>query len=286
MIQVLTHSGTKRVNQIVHCYSDNASTEPILCVLNDGTQAVVKYPNNLEGNLTLINEYLAFRIASQVGLDIPGCGICELDEAHSVSEEFSQYLKCEDCSFSECNYGTCFYSSFVERIVPLTFGIVPYVTNKENFYTMVLFDHLVYNKDRHRGNLLICTDKPVRYFAIDHSHIFKHEAIWDRYQFAQGVAAKDYLDKTILEYNDEVYSYFFSCMDINEQLLYNVCLSMKKELTADFYHRIITDIPPEWCKGDMLKDFEALESYLCYRTEHLEEIANLIIEERRNQSGH
>lgn len=245
-------------------------------------QAVVKYPNNPSGNLVLINELLSYKIAVKVGLDVPNCGICNLDETYSMADKFATYIKQEDCEFSEQNYGMCFFSTFIDRMVPLSAGIVPHISNRENFYTMVLFDHLVYNKDRHPGNLLVQTTKPIRYFAIDHSHVFKNQTIWDRYALRQGIAANDYLNKEILELNDDVYSYFFSCMGLDLELFGAARRSIEESLDQGFYHNIIRELPEEWAKEVNDEDLRALEEYLVYRTKHLEDIERLIVEERGN----
>lgn len=272
----------KAVDKIVKCYCEYASTMPILCILDDGTQAVVKYPNNPEGNLVLINEYLSYRIAQVAGLDVPRCGLCVLNEAYTRSEDFSSYLSQNSCEFSEKNFGTCFYSSFISDILPINTVLLPYISNRDNFYTMVLFDHLIYNKDRHPGNLLIQTIKPIRYFAIDHSHVFKNQAIWDRYALQQGIQANDYLDRDILTLNSDVYSYFFNYMALDEEILCRTCSQMQLALTTDFYHHIMTEIPQEWGGYASRSDLTKLEEYLNYRTEHLFDIVQMIIDERRN----
>lgn len=274
----------KNVAQIVRCYGKHTSTKPLFCVLDDGSYAVVKYPNNPEGNLILINEWLSYKIASKVGLDVPECGLCWLDDTYSMSEEFSMYMKQNNDAFSDKNYGVCFYSSYIDHIVPISIGIVPRISNIKNFYTMVLFDHLVYNKDRHPGNLLIQMEKPIKYFAIDHSHVFKNQAIWDRYAFAQGIESGDYLDKDVLELNDDVYSYFFAYMDLDIQLLTDARLYMERELSQDYYHTIISEIPEGWIQKVPIEDIQALEKYLAYRTGHLADIERLIISGRRNHN--
>ena len=188
------------MHNIIKCYTDTATTKPYLCVLDNGKQAVVKYPNNPEGSLPLINEYLSFKIAEKLNLNVPRCGLCILNEDVLVPENVAQSQfapKTENC-------GVSFFSEYITRTTPVRLGLVPKLKNKEEFFKMVLFDHLIYNKDRNPGNILIKVQSGFTLYLIDHSHVFKNQCIWDQYTFLQGIRDRDYLDLTILEYNDDV----------------------------------------------------------------------------------
>lgn len=269
-----------RVDKIISCYLETGSTLPLLCVLDDGTQAVVKYLNNCGGNLVLINEYLSYKIAMAIYLNVPQSGFCILDNKYTPSEEFIKLQTCEDVNLLSDNYGIGFYSRFISQGVPMSFGLVPNISNLDDFYRMVLFDHLIYNKDRHPGNIIVSLNKPIRFFAIDHSHVFKNQTIWDQYAFKQGIKNDDYKDLDILQLNKEVYDYFLSSLSIDNEKLLSLKNEIKDCLSAEFYSDIIKELPEEWLSCLSKEDIIALESYLNYRTEHLDEICDLIISER------
>lgn len=268
------------VEKIISCYLETGSTQPLLCVLNNGMQAVVKYLNNCSGNLVLINEYLAYKIAIKICLNVPQSGFCILDDRYISSEEFMKLQACEEFKLFPDNYGIGFYSSFISQGVPMSFGLVPNINNLDDFYRMIIFDHLIYNKDRHPGNIIVSLNKPIRFFAIDHSHVFKNQTIWDQYAFRQGIKNDDYKDLDILQLNKEVYDYFLTTISIDNKKL----LSLRDEifdcLSAQFYHNIISELPEQWTKCLTCEDIVSLEQYLNYRTSHLNEICDLIICER------
>ena len=67
-------------------------TRPIGCSLLDGTEVVVKYPNNAFGNKVLVNEIIGACIGDLVGVPMPEYGICLLDEeVVRVSECYGSY---------------------------------------------------------------------------------------------------------------------------------------------------------------------------------------------------
>lgn len=69
-----------------------------------------------------------------------------------------------------------------------------YISNKETYEEIILFDQLIYNKDRNKGNLFISTGKGAKLlYAIDHTHVFKNATIWDSICFRQGISDNDYI---------------------------------------------------------------------------------------------
>lgn len=82
-----------------------------------------------------------------------------------------------------------------------------YVSNTDSYEKILLFDHLIYNKDRNKGNLLIYFGKGDKLlYIIDHTHVFKNQTIWDQNCLRQGMIENDFKDLEIL--NENRYEFF------------------------------------------------------------------------------
>jgi len=251
------------------------ATDPVFCTLvenNEEFYAVVKFNNNIQGNLSLINELCAARICSVLGLALPQSGICFIDQRTILSEQ----LRIDVPSFSERNFGPAFYSRYCEKAIPAAprlFGRV----DVQQLANMILLDHLIYNCDRHNGNVMIEIGKGFKFYIIDHSHIFKNGCIWDAELFRQGISQNDYLDGRIYEENGEIYSDIMLYAHPNRQNFEDGCKAFQRELTPEVIHSIITEIPDIWKKG-LQDDLDALEGYINYRIENFEHITKMIME--------
>ncbi len=85
-------------------------TEPKYALLDDGTQVIVKLAQGPEGNLVLFNEYVCYRLAILIGLPMPYCGICVMDENTEVFDSSIASSK---------NYGHAFYSTYMPKTTKL-----------------------------------------------------------------------------------------------------------------------------------------------------------------------
>ena len=121
-------------------------TEPKYAILEDGTQIVVKLSHGPEGNLVLFNEYVCYRLAILIDIPMPYSGVCVMDEN---TEVFDSNIA------SNSNYGYAFYSIFMPKTTKLLSSIIKLMKNKEVFIKILLFDHIIFNKDRNEGNLLV-----------------------------------------------------------------------------------------------------------------------------------
>lgn len=252
---------------------DEAATDPLLCVLDFGTthsMAVVKMYNNRQGNLSLINEWIASELCKIFGISLPQSGICYLDDQTKISEYYQKHP-----IITSNNYGPAFYSTYVEK----TISFVPRMMNrvdKRQIANMIVFDHLIYNKDRHYGNVLIAAGKDICFYLIDHSHIFKNDCIWDYWTFQQGMEEDDYKDEVIFDSNNTLYKQAIMYANLQKTDVEDAITTIQDKLTPQNLHSIIQEIPAEWSKGHE-RDLDALEAYILYRAEHLPEIEELII---------
>ena len=82
-------------------------TRPIGCCLQDGTEVVVKYPNNPFGNGVLVNELIGACVGDLINVPAPEYGLCYLsEEVICTSDLYGPF----DEGIDESNAGICFYS--------------------------------------------------------------------------------------------------------------------------------------------------------------------------------
>lgn len=233
--------------------------------LDNDQEVIVKLFNNVEGNRTLVNEIVSYKIASLLGLPIVKSGICCLDSSATINNNSATYK----------NFGPCFYSEYLSKSAPPKLGIMRLLENIDDFYKLLLFDHIIYNKDRNIYNLLVSyTKNNICFKLIDHSHVFKNEAIWDANCFHQGINDHDVKDKEILSSNDELYSLFYHSMDFNKDKLYSLTQFFKESITRHQLDTILEDIPIEWTVSDTEKD--ALSKYILYRASNIDLLCDII----------
>jgi len=234
--------------------------------------AIIKLCNNVQGNLTLVNEFVCHSIAKVLELPIMPSGICVFDDK-TVNEN----------SYADSsNYGPCFYSTYLEKATPLKKGIMDLILNKNDFYKLLLFDHLVYNKDRNLGNLLVTYNKNnIAMKLIDHSHVFKNETIWDANCFYQGINDLDITDTHILTANEAMYTLFYQTFDFEADELYSLVTMFQTKITNNLLQSAVTALPREW--GVLKHNFDALVSYILYRTNNIKQICDMIFDYKKCQ---
>lgn len=243
----------------------NGATEPLFGILEGNKRAVIKVFNNIEGNLTLVNEYICYRMATIFDLPMPTSGICL---CNSNTIDLNGLIKNENLGFG-------FYSIYQEKNTLLKLGIMKHIGNIEIIYKLIIFDHLVYNKDRNSANLLIEYKKNnILVSVIDHSHVFKNEAIWDTNCLNTGIVENDYMDTIIMESNKCIYSLFYQTISIDLNSLLDSAHRMQELLSEKILDEIFSDIPNEW--GVCENSLYSLKRYLIYRLNHLEDICSMI----------
>lgn len=243
----------------------NGATEPLRCMLDNDVRAVIKVFNNVQGNLTLVNEYVCYQLALALNIPMPLSGICLCDD------------KTIDAQNDLCdkNYGYGFYSTYIEKNTILKAGIMKHVQNIDIFYKVVIFDHLIYNKDRNTANLLVEYSKQGRRISvIDHTHVFKNETIWDEHCFKIGVDENDYLDTDIMRSNYDIYQMFIQTMSIEYSRLLETAEEVQQILTDKILDTAIFSVLDEWKVSE--RDLSALKQYLIYRRGHLQDMCRVI----------
>ena len=148
--------------------------------------------------------------------------------------------------------------------------------NKEVFYKILLFDHIIFNADRNPGNLLVQSYKQnISLQVIDHSHVLINQAIWEAHCLNRATKEKDYFSTRILEDNAFLYSMFYRNMSIDENNLNEIKVIYQDKITEKTLRNILTDVPKEWLPSE--KDTKALINYILYRVNHLDDIIATIL---------
>lgn len=249
----------------------NGCTDPLHVKMKDGSFCIAKTNNNPMGNLALANEFICLEMAKAFGLPIPPGGIGFVSDS----------VKLQDGLTLDYNYhGPCYISERINRVTKANEAAILLTKNKNDFIKVLLFDHIIYNKDRNPGNLLVSvTRDDVRFFIIDHTHVFRNQTIWDCHCLEQGMHENDYLSKEILGNNSSTYNNFFCQMDIKKDSL----LEESKSIVDTFYNldlnSIYAMIPTEWKPN--VSDLDMLTRYLNYRVTHIDKICDIIDEYSR-----
>lgn len=244
-------------------------TDPLNGMINNN-HAIIKTINNDEGNRVLANEIVCYRIAKALNLPIPDGGICCIDKYTQIDQEVE---------FPKDRYGKGFYTYRLDRVTNIVNSpllISKYIRNKNDFLRIILFDHLIYNKDRHKGNLLmdIVNKGNNKIYIIDHSHVFNLGPLWDECQLSRMIKEEDYKSTEIMEYNEGVYYLLLQSINLSIDVLIKEAKDFKNMINDEFLQNAIKEIPEEWniVKNDRIMLF----NYIKYRLDNIENICEVI----------
>ena len=223
----------EHIKTVQHTIS-NGITEPKLGMTDGNIPVVIKTYNGPEGSLVLFNEYFCYRLAILLDIPMPSSGICVIDQNTTV------YNSCVEDS----QYGFGFYSTYLSKAVTLVDTIISLIKNKDVFYMILLFDHIIFNTDRNPGNLLAqYYNKNITLQVIDHSHVFINQAIWDANCLKRAVKEKDYYSTRVLEENAYLYSMFYRNLSVTKEILEEYKVPFRSKITEDVLRNIVLDVP-------------------------------------------
>lgn len=262
---------TVHVDELL-CFFGNGATKPIHAVISN-SRYVLKLFNNPEGNKVLVNELVCYLIAKQLELPIPTAILGIVDGNTKIDPSI---LSDED--FSDACYGVAFCSELLEPATTISSAKMIGMAKNHKWLLpkLMLFDHLIYNKDRNKGNLLISLSKNNKnLYIIDHSHTFNLEALWNSVGLAQKIEDEDFNDTRIMDDNWYQYSNFKKYVTTDIVEMKDTIDYFKERLSIEFFTSIIEKIPLVW-ENDR-DELISLVNYLIYRMEHLEDFANIII---------
>lgn len=249
-------------------------TKPINALI-DNSRVVVKLRNNDESSRVLINELVSYQIAEKLNLPIPNYGIGQIDKYTELKT-----------SINDNQLGKCFYTERIDNVTSLVDNkklIQNYIANKSDFLKIILFDNLIYNKDRHKGNILMNTgfkSKNNCIYIIDHTHVFDLGPMWNKNQLCNRIRELDYKNKQVMEYNKETYKILVDRDNLSLDTLLNEANIFKNVLTSDIIYGMIENIPKEWDMDEW--DKTMLFNYINYRVMYIDDICKVIFEYAMN----
>lgn len=177
---------------------------------------------------------------------------------------------------SSNNYGYAFYSTYMPKTTKLLSSIINLMKNKKIFIKLLLFDHIIFNRDRNEGNLLVRFYKnDVSLKVIDHTHVFINGAIWDSNCLKTAMEGNDLLSTEVLEYNERLYNMFYRNISITKEALKQASIEFKNKINCDVIKKIIEECPQEWRPTKESED--VLVKYLMYRINHSDVIISTIL---------
>lgn len=150
-------------------------SESQLLRFDDKLNRVVKFPNNPQGLIVLVNEIIVSRIAEFLGVCCPKGDVVVVPQELIESEP--RLRRSDGQKFVG---GYCFGSDFHEAMDDPGSASLARASNSPDLAGIVVLDTLCANGDRenNQGNLLLTTVAGnMKVMAIDHGHCFGHR--WD-----------------------------------------------------------------------------------------------------------
>lgn len=163
------------------------------------------------GSRVLINEFVGSLIADMFKINIPAYGIGILTEEVIANTNYNEDIDID-------NAGPCFFTVYHGSTVPASKHLIQKIS-VEAIERLVLFDHIIANYDRHRGNLLMNASEDSELIVIDHSHVFGRGAELSSTRIREELTENVILSNSILQANRESYQRLFSCKGYDDQML-------------------------------------------------------------------
>jgi len=251
-------------------------TEPVKCRLDNGTDAVVKYQRNRFGSMVLVNEWIGCHIADLMGLTIPGYGLCTIPQDVILNSDIEEGLGIN-------NSGLAFFSEYIAETVPINEFFLSKVSNKE-VERIILFDILVGDLDRHKGNIL-CSLRSNKLYFIDCSHIITSEgySLSNNLNLRKELSEEKLFDISLLTNPDNIYNILCSRVGYREDILFREAEHIKSVLTDDAIDSIFESIPREWYTSDQARRrVDDMRKILKTKFSMTDELTAVIALERRS----
>jgi hypothetical protein len=213
---------------------------------------VVKTLGNKDGPKVLINEFVCYKLAKLLDLPIPDAAL-----VHINKEIIDSSPKLIELGVRPgWHFGSQVIKKATTSIQP---PMLKLIQNTEDIPSIILFDQIIYNEDRtlNKGNLLLDL-KEKKLLIIDHSHVFKIGAIWDKTQLELINQDGLCLVKDFHGHNYKVLLKYVNGFNPFNKIMQRIETISKVDLEWCFY-----EIPEEWNLSN--DDRNALMDFLWYR---------------------
>ncbi len=159
----------------------NGCTIPFVVWCDDGKTYIVKFPGNEQGVKALVNEFIASNLCEY--LELP---IFNYNLIHVKISDYNDKTKNDIVPLEGTAFGTIYNDN---ALTVLNSRMISKAKNKNDAIKILIFDILIGNFDRNRGNLMIDSISN-KIFMIDHTHIFDLGTIWDEFQLPRLIDEK------------------------------------------------------------------------------------------------
>ena len=251
--------------------ADSGITLPLRCYIKGIGDTYVKYIGNPVGTQVLINEWIGACIADIIELPIPEYGICYISENDIYNSKIEE--------MDVTNTGKAFYTRALTKAVPVNRGLLRSVINR-NVETILVYDHLVNNCDRHRGNVLCDLSCGPKVVLIDNSTLFSDNYRYDSHILLEELKIDKIISGNIVSKNHEIYDMLIDSFGLNKELLISKADDAKKLLSNDLLDSIIKSIPQEWVEHEGRENVGLLLEQVCLRRDNMRAICEQIVLER------
>lgn len=259
----------RNVTEIKTIYTnEQGCTRPVQVKIDQGTEAIFKYPRNQQGEIVLFNEFISYCIAKEIKLTVPKFGLACVNQTTHISSNVGKSV----------NYfmGTGFYSERVPKAMKASPGILRSVTNLDESSKLLLLDFVVKNSDRHSTNILVTATTPSVMYAIDFSH-----ALGDPEWNTTTLSLHDIEDPMIWQENRDCYDMLIHAgAPLSKGDLLSASKNFTTTITEKFLDNIILQIPTEWEISRQPELLKHVKNYILNRVKNINCICETIIRER------
>ena len=256
----------------------NGCTIPFVVWCDDGKTYIVKFPGNEQGVKALVNEFIASNLCEY--LELP---IFNYNLIHVKISDYNDKTKNDIVPLEGTAFGTIYNdNALTVNISRLRNKLKEYILfdvevkiskakNKNDAIKILIFDILIGNFDRNRGNLMIDSISN-KIFMIDHTHIFDLGTIWDEFQLPRLIDEKFNINNlNQFNFNNIIESIKID-KEFNNEL--NKFINKIKNIDKEFINNIMKNIPNDWNVSD--KEKILLTNYIYNRFNRVDEILNLL----------
>jgi hypothetical protein len=240
----------------------NGCTKPYYLLCDDGEQYAVKFKENPESCRVLINEFVCAELAQLLDLPLAEPKFIYLDE--SFVEDHGAQISVH--VGEEITTGTHFGTQKVKKAFQIfNSQMIEEAVNINCVPEIILFDHLICNKDRdsNGGNLLF-DHNTKQIVLIDHTHAFDLGPLWN------AIELKRRVNEPFFALNAHGFVYKKLVPFVRGNNPFATILDKMLSLNDDDLWHIINNIPSEWHITPEEK--EALLEYLSDRLNRIEQV--------------
>lgn len=241
----------------------NGCTNPFVAWCDDGKTYIVKFPGNKQGTKALVNEYIASNLCKYLKLPIFDYSLINV----KISD-YNENTKNEIIPLEGTAFGTVYNDN---ALTILNARMISKSSNRHDAIKILIFDLLIGNYDRNKGNLMIDSVSK-KMFMIDHTHIFGLGTIWDEVQLPR-LMNEEFEISTLDQFN---YNNIIESIKFDDEFYceLNKFIIRVKNINKKFINNIMNSIPSDWLVSD--KEKKLLVEYIYNRFNRIDEILNLL----------